>query len=78
VKASCCEQITACDKTDDCAALEKCLDDCAAGDQVCPLACQAIHEKGAGVLQDVGSCAQSKCKKECPIELPDAGGDAPF
>lgn len=77
-KAKCCNEIHACDESADCLALEKCLDACANDDTVCVLTCQATHDKGAGILQDVGACAQNECAKECPIQTPDGGGDAPF
>lgn len=77
-KAKCCDEISKCDESADCAALEKCLDACADNDTVCVLSCQATHDKGASILQDVGACAQNECAKECPIQMPDGGGDAPF
>jgi hypothetical protein len=34
-----------------------------------------MHPKGNNALIDVGSCVQSSCKKECPSQTPDGGGD---
>lgn len=75
-RANCCTQVLACDDNADCAAIVKCLDDCA-GDVVCMLVCQASHSSGASSLQQVASCASTKCSNECPQQQLDAGID-PF
>lgn len=70
-KEKCCSEILTCDKSADCKALQDCLEPCAQDDDLCILTCIAAHEGGSDKLQDVGQCAQSKCKAECPP--PDAG-----
>ena len=70
-KAKCCSEITACNASNDCAALQQCLAPCAQTDTLCILTCQEAHPKGGDLLQEVGSCAQLKCKSECPSETPD-------
>ena len=74
-KEKCCAEVLTCDKSADCKALQECLEPCAQDDDLCILTCIASHEGGSDKLQDVGQCAASKCKNECPP--PDAGGD-PF
>lgn len=56
----------------DCTALQECLAPCAQDDIVCILGCQEMHPKGNDALTEVGSCARSKCKSECPSNTPDA------
>jgi hypothetical protein len=75
-RGKCCDEVLECDKTSDCAAMMKCFDDCQ-GDVFCQLTCSTVHEKGASVLNEFASCAQTKCGTECPSTTPDAGGD-PF
>lgn len=74
-KEKCCKEVLACADSADCEALQACLEPCAQDDDLCILTCIAAHEGGSDKLQNVGQCAQSKCKNECPP--PDAGGD-PF
>jgi hypothetical protein len=50
-----------------------CLGKCANDDLVCQLSCQAGHDKGSQELQEVGSCAQTKCPNECPSDIGDGG-----
>lgn len=75
VKDKCCADVLACDKSSDCKALQECIAPCDQDDIICILTCTETHSSGADKLREVGSCAQSKCKVECPA--PDAGGD-PF
>jgi len=75
VKAKCCEEVAACDKSNDCKALQACLAPCASDDLFCVFECQAAHSSGEEKLREVGSCAQLECKSECPSEVD--GGD-PF
>lgn len=72
-RANCCESILACDKSPDCKAMMKCLEECAEGDLSCGLTCNLAHEQGAADLQQVGSCAGNRCAEECPSSTPDAG-----
>lgn len=72
-KDKCCAEVLACDKSNDCKALQACLEPCANDDLVCVLTCQAAHPKGQDALQEVGSCALANCKTECPSETPDSG-----
>lgn len=72
-KAKCCAEVQTCDKSNDCKALQACLEPCANDDLVCVLTCQAAHPKGQDALQEVGSCALANCKVECPSETPDSG-----
>ncbi|MBX3205090.1 MAG: hypothetical protein KF764_08470 [Labilithrix sp.] len=77
-RANCCEFILTCDKTPDCEALLKCVDDCK-GDILCQYTCSISHERGGSVLSDVSACAKSKCASECPAADLDGGdlfGDA--
>ena len=71
-KDKCCAEVMACNSSADCKALQECIAPCAQDDLVCILTCQDAHSKGAGLLQDVGSCAQSNCKNECPSMQSDA------
>ena len=73
-RASCCEFVLACDKSPDCEAMMTCLEDCK-DDLTCGLTCQIAHEKGGSILNDVGACARSKCKAECPSVQLDGGID---
>lgn len=77
-KDKCCTEIQACNASSDCAALQECLAPCAQADTLCILTCQEGHPKGGDLLQEVGSCAQMKCKSECPSETPDADPFADF
>ena len=77
-KDKCCSEIQACNASNDCAALQACLEPCAQTDTLCILTCQESHSKGGELLQEVGSCAQLKCKSECPSETPDADPFADF
>ncbi len=76
VRAKCCDEVLACDKTADCKAVGKCFDDCK-GDLFCQLTCQDTHATGFNVLQGVGNCATASCPNECPSQTPDGGVD-PF
>ena len=71
-KDKCCAEVMACDKSADCKALQECIAPCAQDDLVCILTCQDAHSNGASKLQDVGACAQSNCKNECPSMQSDA------
>ncbi|MBX3188342.1 MAG: hypothetical protein KF819_15090 [Labilithrix sp.] len=71
-KDKCCDEVLACTKSADCEALQQCLEPCAQDDLLCILTCQTQHPKGADLLQEVGACAQSRCKTECPSNVPDA------
>lgn len=73
VRESCCEYVLACSDSPDCDAVMQCLDECEADDLTCPITCRVLHESGAALLNQVGSCAQTRCKTECPMSLPDAG-----
>ena len=73
-RAKCCAQVLECDKTPDCQAMMKCLEDCK-DDLTCSLTCQIAHEKGGGILADLAACAQTKCEAECPSTSVDAGLD---
>jgi hypothetical protein len=77
-KDKCCTEVLACDKSADCKGLQDCLSKCASTDFQCLLTCQSAHDKGSGLLQDLGSCAQLSCAAECPDQTPDADlfGDA--
>ena len=75
-KAKCCTEVLACTKSADCAALQMCIDPCAQDDFICIGTCTEAHGKGTSLLQEVGSCAQTSCKKECAGSEPaDAGFD---
>ncbi len=71
-KEKCCAEVMACNSSADCKALQECIAPCAQDDLVCILTCQDAHSNGASKLQDVGSCAQSNCKNECPSMQSDA------
>ena len=73
VRSNCCAQVVDCDKSSDCAAVMKCLDECA-GDIACSLTCQIAHEIGSGMLAEVAGCAQTKCEAECPSQGIGDGG----
>jgi hypothetical protein len=77
-KDKCCAEVLACSASADCKGLQDCIAPCASTDFQCILTCQSAHDKGSGLLQDLGSCAQSSCKAECPDNTPDADlfGDA--
>ena len=70
-KKQCCTEISACNASNDCTALQMCLAPCAQTDSFCILSCLEAHAKGGELLQEVGSCAQLKCKTDCPSETPD-------
>lgn len=71
-KDKCCAEVTACNSSADCKALQECIGPCAQDDLVCILTCQDAHSKGADLLQEVGACAQNNCKNECPSMQSDA------
>ncbi len=71
-KANCCKEIVACNMSADCKALQDCIAPCAQDDFVCILTCQDAHPNGTALLQEVGSCAQTSCKNECPSMQSDA------
>lgn len=71
-RAQCCTYVLECADSSDCEALMTCLDECE-DDLACGLTCQLAHEKGGGILQELASCVQTRCKEECPSSPPDAG-----
>jgi hypothetical protein len=71
-KEKCCAEVMACNSSADCKALQECIAPCAQDDLFCILTCQEAHSNGASKLQDVGACAQSSCKNECPSMQSDA------
>jgi hypothetical protein len=71
-KEKCCAEVMACNSSADCKALQECIAPCAQDDVFCILTCQDAHSNGASKLQDVGACAQSNCKNECPSMQSDA------
>lgn len=71
-KAKCCGEVLACTESEECTALQQCLEPCAQTDFLCIVTCQETHPDGNDVLGKVGSCARSKCKAECPTDIPDA------
>jgi hypothetical protein len=79
-KDRCCAEVVACTENDDCTALQNCLEPCDQQDIVCILTCTESHPDGEEILKKVGSCARSKCKTECPADVPDADvfGDGGF
>ena len=72
-KSKCCDEVLACNNSSDCKALQACIAPCAQDDFVCIGTCSEAHSKGAALLQEVGSCAQTNCKTECQASEPDAG-----
>jgi hypothetical protein len=72
-KSKCCDEVLACNNSSDCKALQECIKPCAQDDFVCIGTCSEAHSKGASLLQEVGSCAQTNCKTECASSQPDAG-----
>ena len=70
-KTKCCDEVLACTKSADCVALQECIAPCDQSDFICIATCQEQHSKGNDLLTEVGSCARSNCKKECPSETPD-------
>ena len=75
VKAKCCDSVLACTKSDDCTAVQECIAPCAQDDFLCISTCTESHPSGTAILQEIGSCAKTKCKTECASsEPPDAGG----
>ena len=75
-RSKCCASILKCDETADCKALQQCLEPCSSDDIACVLLCQAQHPSGNDALSNVGACAGTECKAECPLAIPDAGFDA--
>jgi hypothetical protein len=71
-KDKCCSEVLACDDSADCKGLQNCIAKCASNDFQCLLTCQAAHDKGSNLLQDLGSCASDQCKTECPDQTLDA------
>lgn len=71
-KDKCCSEVIACNDSSDCKGLMSCIAKCGSSDLQCMLACQTAHDKGAGLLQDLGSCAGDKCQAECPSSDLDA------
>lgn len=71
-KDKCCGEVLACIDSDECAALQQCLEPCAQTDYICIVTCQETHPDGNETLGKVGTCARSKCKNECPTDIPDA------
>ena len=76
-RANCCAEVLECDKTADCAALLKCIDDCK-GELICQLTCDEAHPKGSDALSGVAGCAQTKCETECPSQGVDIDGGFDF
>jgi hypothetical protein len=72
-KDKCCSEVLACTKSSDCTELQECLTPCDQSDFLCIVTCQESHPKGNDTLSEVGRCAKSKCKAECPSTAPDAG-----
>jgi hypothetical protein len=71
-KDKCCAEVLACTESPECAALQECLEPCAQTDYICIVTCQETHPDGNDTLSKVGTCARSKCKTECPTDIPDA------
>lgn len=79
VRSKCCEYVVACDKTPTCKQIQECLDECTdPSDFTCPLLCSSSNPGGSQVLQDVGACAQTECKSECPSTNQFDAGIDPF
>ena len=75
-KSKCCDSVLACTKSDDCTAVQECIAPCAQDDFICISTCTESHPSGTAILQEIGSCAKTKCKTECASsEPPDAGFD---
>ena len=72
-KSKCCDEVLACTKSSDCTALQECIAPCQQDDFLCIGTCSEAHSKGAALLQEVGACAKSSCKKECAASEPDSG-----
>lgn len=75
-KAKCCKQITVCDSSESCKAVQACVKACPEGDIFCVVGCDATGGTGAALFQEVGACASNNCKAECPSPEVDAGIDA--
>lgn len=71
-KDKCCAEVLACTNSPECTALQECLEPCPQTDFLCIVTCQETHPEGNDTLGKVGSCARSKCKTECPTDIPDA------
>lgn len=71
-KDKCCGEVLACTESAECTSLQECLEPCDQLDYICIVTCQETHPQGNDALSKVGSCARSKCKTECPTEIPDA------
>lgn len=71
-KDKCCAEVLACTNSPECTALQECLEPCAQTDYICIVTCQETHPEGNETLGKVGTCARSKCKTECPTDIPDA------
>ena len=66
VGASCCDELTACRESDDCAAVTACIfDECEVGDSECNEACQAAHPTGYAILEAYAACWDANCKRSC-------------
>lgn len=72
--ANCCTQIAACQADPNCEGLQQCIAACDPSDTECLLTCQVEYDPTT--LQNVGTCAQVKCKSECGSVNTDAGFDA--
>ena len=63
---ACSQAVTDCQNDTDCAALLKCFNGCAQGDQTCINNCASQHSTGAAIYQKIGDCVCSTgCKTEC-------------
>jgi hypothetical protein len=71
-KDKCCAEVLACTNSAACTALQECLEPCDQQDFLCIVTCQETNPEGNDTLGKVGSCARSKCKNECPTDIPDA------
>ncbi len=66
VAASCCQELTACLESADCAAVTSCIfDECEVGDSECNDACQAAHPIGYAILEEYVACWDAQCMRPC-------------
>jgi hypothetical protein len=75
-KAKCCKQITICDSSESCKAVQSCVKACPDDDLVCVFGCDATGGSGSDMFREVGACASNNCKAECPQPEVDGGFDA--
>jgi hypothetical protein len=70
---TCCQSAIVCSNTDECIALQNCLQFCTPGDVPCVSGCQNLHTTGLPTYNIYVQCLQTNCAVPC--QLADAGAN---